>query len=139
MRKQPVLVDSSIWIRFLRSRSQDATGALLESLLRQKLVATTWLIRLELLSGTPTREAYQALDQDLAALHQLALTNELFQTAGLLRWQLHHKGLVIPMVDSIIATCAIYYNCLLLHEDRHFSLIARHVPLPVHPQPSAHI
>jgi predicted nucleic acid-binding protein len=132
MRKR-VLVDSSVWIRFFRTRTPDPTCSLLETLLQQKRVATLWLIRLELLSGTSTPDAYAALDQDLAALRQLALTDELFRAAGQLRWQLARQGVTVPLVDSVIAACAIVYDCLLLHDDQHFTAIARHAPLRIHP------
>ena len=137
MRKRLVLVDSSVWIHFLRTGDAHPTALTLQALLRQDLVATTWLIRLELLSGTPTEEAYRVLDADLAALRQLALTDTLFQAASLLRWELHRKGVVVPVVDSLIAACAISYDCALLHDDRHFRLIARHAPLRLHPVPAA--
>ena len=124
-----ILVDSSIWIHFFRSRTADPTCALLESLLQAKRVATTWLIRVELLSGAPTKAAYDALDADLAALPHLEMTDAVFQLAGALRWHLHRKGTVVPVVDSVIAACALHYECALLHEDKHFRLIAKHVPL----------
>ena len=133
MPKRPVLIDSSIWIRFLRAPAHDTIGALLESLLRQKLVATNWLIRLELLSGTVTTEAFEALDADLAALRQLPLNEPLFQAAASLRWKLHRHGTVIPVVDSLIAASAIQYDCALLHDDKHFRQIARHAPLRFYP------
>jgi predicted nucleic acid-binding protein len=135
MRKRLVLVDSSIWIRFFRTRTPDPTCSLLETLLRQKRVAILWLIRLELLSGTTTPEAYDALDRDLAALRQLALSDELFRAAGRLRWHLGRQGVTVPIVDSVIAACALVYDCLLLHDDQHFTLIARHAPLRIHPPP----
>jgi len=133
MPDQLVLVDSSVWIRFFRARGAEPASTLLEQLLLEKRVATNWLVRLELLSGAPSEEAYQSLDADLAALHQLPLTDAAFQAASALRWQLHRKGLVTPVVDSLIAACAIYYGCALLHDDQHFRLIARHTPLHILP------
>ena len=133
MRKRLVLADSSAWIHFLRTGDLHPTALILQTLLRQDLIAINWVVRLELTSGTPTEEAYRALDADLTALRQLAMTGALFQAASLLRWKLHRKGLVIPVVDSLIAACAIYYDCALLHDDRHFRLIACHVPLRILP------
>ena len=128
-----VLVDSSAWIHFLRHGDSHPIATLLKTLLQQDMVAAIWLIRLELLSGTSTEEAYRALDADLAALHQLALSEALFQAASVLRWQLHRHGVVVPVVDSLIAACAIYYGCALLHDDQHFRLIARYTPLHILP------
>ena len=133
MPKRLVLFDSSAWIHFLRHSDSHPIALLLKTLLQQDVVATTWLIRLELLSGTPTEEAYHALDADVAALRQLALTDAIFQAASRLRWQLQRKGLAISTIDVLIAACALHYDCTLLHDDRHFHLIARHAPLRLHP------
>ena len=133
MSKPLVLADSSAWIHFLRHGDTHPIAILLKTLLQQDIIATTWIIRLELLSGTPTEEAYRALDADVAELRQLHLTDSLFQAASVLRWQLQRKGLVIPVVDCLIATCAIFYHCTLLHDDRHFPLIAQHMPLRLYP------
>ncbi len=133
MRKRLVLADSSVWIHFLRTGDPHPSALILQTLLRQDLIATTWLVRLELLSGAPTEDAYRILDADLAALRQLALTHALFQEASLLRWQLQRKGIIVPVVDSLIAACALHYDCALLHDDRHFRLIARHAPVRLYP------
>ena len=139
MRKPLVLVDSSIWIPFLRSRTADPSADLLSALLRDKRVATNRLIRLELLSGTATHQAYELLDADLAALHQLPLTEKVFHAASLLRWRLHRKGASIPVFDTLIAACAIFYDCPVLEDDAHFRLIAKHAPLHLHLSSGLHI
>ena len=133
MTKPLVLADSSAWSHFLRQGDSHPSGILLKTFLQQDVVATTWIIRLELLSGTPTEEAYRALDADVAELRQLPLTDPLFQAASALRWRLQRKGIAIPVTDCLIATCAIFYDCALLHDDRHFPLIARHAPLRLYP------
>jgi len=35
-------------------------------------------------------------------------------------------------MDVSIASCAIVYDCQLLHRDRHFDLIAKHAPLKIY-------
>ena len=133
MRKRLVLVDSSAWIHFLRAAGSHPTASALQHILQEDLVATNWLIRLELLSGTSTDDAYQSLDEDLAALRQLDFTESLFHAASRLCWQLARRGVAVPVIDSLIAACALHYDCALLHDDRHFRLIARHAPLRLHP------
>jgi len=35
-----------------------------------------------------------------------------------------------PTTDHLIAAVALNYSCRLLHRDKHFDLLARHVGLP---------
>ena len=133
MNEPLVLVDSSVWIHFLRSGPGDPHYAPMVALLKGARVATNWLVRIEVLSGTPTEDSYRMRDADLAALRQLDLTDAVYQSASALRWQLLRRGATIPVVDTLIAACAIYYGCSLLHDDRHFRLLARHTPLKLHP------
>ena len=103
------------------------------ALIGQKRATINWLIRIELLTGALTAESYRELEGDLSALRQLELTNVVFQTACVLRWQLQRRGVTIPLVDVLIAACAIHYDCTLLHDDHHFRLLARHTPLKLYP------
>ena len=128
-----VLVDASIWIRYFRGHPADPQCALLISLIQQQRPVTNWLIRLEVLSGTLDEETYRIRDADFAELRQLELTDTVYQSASALRWQLQRRGVTIPVVDTVIAACAIQYDCALLHDDQHFRLIARHAPLRLHP------
>ena len=128
-----MLVDSSAWIHFLRAGDTHPSADALHDLLRQDVVATNWIIRMELLGGVSTEEAYNTLDADLASLRQLPLTDAFFQAAGAWRWRLQRRGAAVPLADALIAACALYYDCALLHDDRHFLLVARHAPLRLHP------
>ena len=136
MNEPMVLVDSSVWIHFIDRGPADPFYAPMVALLKDTRVATNWLIRIEVLSGTLTEDIYRMRDVDLSALRQLELTEAVYQSASVLRWQLLRRGATIPVVDTLIAACAIYYGCSLLHDDQHFRLIARHAPLRLHP--SAH-
>lgn len=127
-----VIVDSSVWIHFLRSPT-DPPAAPLVALLKDARVATNWLIRIEVLSGALTAEEYRGFDDDISMLVQLPLTDAVYQSASTLRWQLLRSGVTIPVVDTLIAACAIHYGCSLLHDDQHFRLIARHAPLRLYP------
>ena len=132
-----VLVDSSVWIRFWRNGSANPLCESVVALLKQERVSTNWLIRIEVLSGTPTEEIYRARDADFAELRQIELMNAVYQSAAALRWQLMHRGITIPVMDTLIAASAICHGCELLHDDEHFRLIARHAPLRFHPASAA--
>jgi predicted nucleic acid-binding protein len=89
------------------------------------------MIVLELLSGTRTEEEYQELSEDLEALQQFPITDTVWKFSGWLAHTLRHKGLSIPPTDILIASVALTYPCSLLHADKHFDMLARHVRLAV--------
>jgi len=126
-----VLVDSSAWVEFFLDASPSPTHPLLQ-LGEEKRIATNALIRVEVLTGARDETNYKFLEQRLQELHELPLTEEVWQQAAHLRWALRRRGLNLPTVDVVIATCAMAHECEVLHADRHFALIARHTPLKVY-------
>lgn len=72
---------------------------------------------------------YRDLADSLEALRELDLTPEVWERAASLAFRLRRRGATVPHVDALIAAAAIHYGYTLLHDDRHFVLIARHEPL----------
>jgi predicted nucleic acid-binding protein len=126
-----VLVDTSAWILSFSRRLPKSTLEEFRVLLTEGKVATTSIIVLELLSGTRTEKDFQELREDMEALQQLPIIEEVWHSSYRLAFELRRKGLNVPATDIIIASTAIHHNALLLHHDRHFELIARYTPLQV--------
>lgn len=126
-----VLVDSSAWVEFFLDTGHEVVHPLLQ-LGKEKRIATSALIRVEVLTGARDESNYRFLEQRLRELHELPLTEKVWQQAARLRWGLRRRGLVLPTVDIVIATCAMAHDCEVLHADRHFDLIARHAPLRIY-------
>ena len=62
------------------------------------------------------------------------VTASVWSAAYRLAHTLRLKGFTIPATDHLIAAVAMTYPCRLLHYDKHFDLLARHVGLAVwHP------
>jgi predicted nucleic acid-binding protein len=126
------LVDSSVWIPVLRrSPAQAGLSQRVASLVASNAVATTGIIRLELLRGTRNVQDFERLRAMLNGLHQLPTTEDLWEAAGQLGVQMQLAGLSTQTTDLLIATVALRARVVLLHRDRDFDLIAQHTALQV--------
>jgi predicted nucleic acid-binding protein len=132
MSNRHVLVDTSVWVPYLRGNPQDLAHPI-RLLGEEDRLATNWLIRVELLSGAASDQDYAILADQLKQLHQLAMSDEAWSATARLRWLLHRKGILVPVVDVAIASSAIVADCELLAVDRHFDIIAKHAPLKIYP------
>ncbi len=126
------LVDSSVWLEVLPpGGSASSLRARIDSLLAADAVATTGMVRLELLGGARTEAEYRRLTELLSALHFLPLPEEGWDEAAHLGFELRRRGITVPFTDLLIAAVALRGGVVLLHRDHHFDLIASHLPLKV--------
>ena len=126
-----VLIDTSAWIHALRPTGLPGARHRVRDLLVEGRAATCEMIILELVNGTRTEGEYRELREGLEALPQFPVTAAVWRAAYRLAYTLHRKGFTIPATDYLIAAVAMTYPCRLLHYDRHFDLLARHVGLAV--------
>jgi predicted nucleic acid-binding protein len=128
MTNEIVLADTTVWIHFLRGSGiqfQERLG----SLIMADKLATTSIIIMEILRGAKTQKDYDQLNKDLAAIRCLDITPKVWQRACKLGYLLRQRGVNVPLTDTLIAAAAQEYNTLLLHEDRHYEMIAAITPL----------
>jgi len=128
-----VLIDTSVWIPVLR-KSPPGVRVIrdeVEHLLAENRVAIVPMIRLELLGGTKSADEFSRLKSRLDALHRIPVDEANWEAAAQLSFELRQGGKVIPYTDILIGSAAILSNCLLLHADRHFDLMAEDTDLKV--------
>ena len=128
MTNEIVLADTTVWIHFLRGTGihfQERLGPLIAA---DKL-ATTAIIIMEILRGAKTQKDYDQLSKDFAAIRYFEITPRVWQRAYKLGYLLRQKGANVPLTDTLIAAAAQEYNALLLHEDKHYEMIAAITPL----------
>jgi predicted nucleic acid-binding protein len=124
------LVDTSTWVEVLRpGRGSLELRARIDVLLKADAVATTGMVRMELLGGTLAESEYTRLDKHLSALHLLPTQEERWTEAARLGFQLRRQGVTIPFTDLLIAVTAVHADATLIHCDRHFDLIGARSPL----------
>ena len=126
-----VLVDTSAWIFALKKNFLLPLRGKIDLLLRDGLILTFGMIKLELLGGTKSEKEFARLKNRLDALYEIPTDQSLWDEASELAFMLHRKGITVPYTDILIASAALYSKATLLHADVHFNLIAKHTELRV--------
>lgn len=124
----PRLIDTSVWIRSDR-KGHDVLRDRLKELLMAGFVSICWPIRAELLIGVKTPERWTSLDEQLAALEQVSITDVTWSRAARLGHELARKGQSVPLPDLLIATTALQHGLTLWTVDSDFKRIAAITPL----------
>jgi hypothetical protein len=132
MQDDVFLVDTSIWLEVLPpGRAVPALRNRIDALLSADRVATTDIVRLELLGGARSQEEWDRLGRLLDALHPLPVMEEHWQEAARMGFQLRRQGVAVPFTDLLIGAVAMLAGAVLVHRDRHFDFVASHLSLRV--------
>ena len=124
-----VLVDTSVWIEFLRKDGDPRYRARLSQLIDDNRVALCGLILAELLKGARSDKEYQDLEERLAALVYLETPESLWKKSGRNASLLLRKGIQVPMTDLIIAFIGLENKIPVFHNDKHFRILQKYIPL----------
>jgi len=115
------LVDTSVWIEFLRRKGDPSVKQAVARLLQANQAAFTCPTQFELLSGANAGEESD-LETAFSLSHHLPFEPEDWRQAALLERQLRSQGLTIPRNDLFVATVAIRTGLPVLCRDTHFNL-----------------
>lgn len=116
------LVDSSVWIEFLRPGGSSAAKKRVRHLMETGSAATCGIVTVEVLRGARRREDFEALAEAFAALPQLTIDESVIARASAWGFDLDRKGRMLPTTDLIIAAAACG-RAVLLHADADFEVI----------------
>jgi len=131
MSNELFLVDTSVWILVLRKDFIPKVKDRIDHLLKEDVIVTTGIVKLELLSGTRTEKEFQRLQNRLDALGTIETDDFLWKDACELGFKLRRKGITVPHTDILVGTCAIRTESTILHADAHFDMMAAHTKLKV--------
>ena len=125
-----ILVDSSVWIDYLRGRTTPQVDKL-DALLGDVPLAIGDLILTEVLQGCPTDKEFNAVKRTLAQLEFVVLGGEDVAVAAARNFRkLRARGLTVrKTIDTVIATRCIVSGYELLHSDRDFDAFETHLGL----------
>jgi predicted nucleic acid-binding protein len=125
-----ILVDSSVWIDFLRGTPTRQAGKL-DSLLGVVPLAIGDLILTEVLQGCSTEREFNQVRRTLGTLQLVALCGEDVAVEAARNFRrLRALGLTVrKTIDTIIATRCIVGGFELLHSDRDFDAFEQHLGL----------
>ena len=117
-----VVVDSDVWIHYLRS-PDSPTGSTLQALLDANTVVMVGVVLAEVLQGARTEREYSALLPRLNAVPYEETTKESWAAAGQIAAQLRGAGNTIPLTDVSIAAMAMEGGHELFSLDSHFARV----------------
>jgi len=119
------LVDTSVWIFALRKKYVPKIKSYVERLIEEDKVVINPIIKLELLSGTKTEKEFSRLKLRLDALSEITIDQDIWEEVQRMAFDLRRRGLGIPLIDTIILTCAKSSDSTLVHRDRHFEFAGK--------------
>ncbi len=131
MQNRLFLVDTSAWILALRKDFFPPVKDRIDLLLKEDVIITSAIIKLELLGGTKTEKDFRHLKSRLDALDTVELDMLLWERACHLAFGLRRKGVTVPYTDILVAACALNRKAVVLHFDVDFDLMADHIGLAV--------
>ena len=121
-----VLVDTGVWIDFLRGKTTpevDAVNSLLE---REETIAFTGIILQELMQGCSGEKDADAIEKHFLPFIEIFPQRRTYKLAARIYRDCRNRGFTIrSSVDCQIAACAIEQNCSVHHRDRDFSVIEK--------------
>jgi predicted nucleic acid-binding protein len=127
-----VLVDSSVWIAYLRD-SGGPELELLEQLIGEQRAATTDVVLLEVLAGTTDEERAARLRRFLAGAELLRQQSPVDAEHAAALYRACRRACEAPrsLNDCLVAAVALRHGVPVLHQDRDFTVLAAHTDLRV--------
>jgi hypothetical protein len=118
------LVDTSVWVEFLRGE-KTAIKKRLEKLLDENRAVVSGIILAELLTGIHNEKDQDFLEESFLGLPFLEATRDIFAMAGKMGASMRKKGFNMPLSDLLIAALAKAHGLTVLTLDNHFQTLAR--------------
>ncbi|HEY2932620.1 MAG TPA: PIN domain-containing protein [Acidobacteriota bacterium] len=117
-----VLVDTCIWINFLRGVESPYRHEM-RMILRSRRALLCGIVMAELLQGVRRRQQERKLAAALEGLPYIEMTRQIWNDAGMIGAGLRAGGHTVPVSDLAIAALALHYDVLLFSFDTHFNWI----------------
>ena len=116
-----IFVDSSVWIEWLRTRT-DPRPLLRPWLLRRQCY-TCGIVRAEVVRGVLNRAQRERVEALFDVLEEVAVTSAIWKEAARECWEIDRRGKILPLTDIVIAECVKKCGAWLVTLDKHFKEI----------------
>ncbi len=126
-----VLVDSSIWIRFLQKKPFDREEELRQLILSGR-AGVCQPVEAEILSGAKSDQEFLKFKDYFAGFFHATPPEDIWDQIAVLRFKLARKGVSVSIVDLWIALTALHNNIEVWSDDGGFPLIAKEVALKIY-------
>lgn len=130
---QPILVDTSAWVEFLRGTGTDTHRRVRRLIEDEAILATTDVVLMELLAGARDDGHRDGLKRLLRRCEFLPTEGPAdYEDAAEVYRACRSAGATVRrLTDCLIAAVAIRHRVPVLHRDADFDAIARRLPLEV--------
>ncbi len=128
MNKELALLDTSIWIHYLRSDGQQELKTAVKNALIEGGVLSCSVVRTEILVGSRDEKSFAKLLEHFKAVPDIPIDGVVWEGAARLGYTLRKKGITIPLPDLLIAEAAMQREAVLWHVDNHFEDICTIAP-----------
>ena len=122
------LIDSSLWIEYLRPKGSKTIKARVREALQREEALTCGIVIVELLRGARVEKDYLDLQDSMFSLPMVLMDEPVFERAARWGFELDRKGKLVSTTDLLIASAA-HQQVTVLHNDSDFELIASELPL----------
>ena len=122
------LIDTSVWIDFLRGRSTQSVRNFNEILEENLAYGITGVIYQEILQGASSAEDFKQLANYLSTQRFFHFKDQVksYENAAKIYYQCRQEGITIrSSIDCLIAQIAIEHKLTLVHSDKDFERISR--------------
>jgi predicted nucleic acid-binding protein len=125
-----VLIDSTVWIDFLRGRENEVTAKLEKCIRDRDDLYCCGFIVTEVLQGIREEKEYAETRKRFAELLYLPDDRSTFELGATIYRELRRKGVTIRnSIDCLIAAVVVQNGVSFLENDRDFRFIDQHFPL----------
>ena len=128
MRDKKVLIDTSVWIEYFGSPSEDLASRM-DEYLSEEIVFVPMVVLAELIQGANSERELSAIEELFHTIPLLDQQKDTWRHAGMLSYQLKKKGFTVSLTDCYIAQIALENDCEAFTKAAHFQLIAKVDPL----------
>ena len=127
-----VLIDTTVWIDFFAGRQLPHVSVLERLIKNREDICICGIILTEVLQGIREKSEFRKTKELFNAMIFLPMPYSVFLGAAEIYRTLRRKGITIRnSVDCMIASVAIENDIMLLHNDRDFTIIEKHLGLKV--------
>ncbi len=118
------LIDTSIWVKFFRGRSQVIKDRIFQ-LLAENRVVINGVVVSELLLGARGKKEVEFVKEKLLNLDYFEADKEFFTYCGTVGNKIRKAGINMPLSDIMIVTHAKMNDCVIFTMDKHFEAIGQ--------------
>ena len=114
-----ILIDTSVWIEYFRSKSSSVEQKV-DRFLEKDEIYIPKIIIAELMQGSKSTKELSIIEDFFDAFHIIDQKEDSWIKAGSLSYKLKKKGKNINLFDCYIAVIAQEYGCIIFSLNRHF-------------------